>query len=98
MKTIVAPMKVRRWRTALNSTSYFPTKWMVIKKNRETTKVPYLNMVKIRDMMAKREKKIRKEVEADNKRINPTDKIIKRDGARYHSQVTGQPVPQVPQH
>lgn len=27
--------------------------------------------------MAKREKKIRKEVEADNKRINPTDKIIK---------------------
>lgn len=55
----------------------FPDKVEQIKKNRETTKVPYLNMVKIRDMMAKREKKIRKEVEADNKRINPTDKIIK---------------------
>ena len=34
-------------------------------------------MVKIRELMAKREKKIRKEVEAEAKRINPTDKIIK---------------------
>lgn len=38
----------------------FPDKVEQIKKNKETTRVPYLNMVKIREMMAKREKKIRK--------------------------------------
>lgn len=48
-----------------------------IKTDRKTSKVPYLNMVKVREIMAKRENKMRKEIEADNRHINPTDKIIK---------------------
>jgi hypothetical protein len=34
-------------------------------------------MVKIRELMAKRDSKLRKEIEAENRHINPTDKIIK---------------------
>lgn len=34
-------------------------------------------MMKIREMMSKKENRIRKEVEAANHHINPTDKIIK---------------------
>ena len=48
-----------------------------IKKDKQITKVPYLNMMKIREVMAKRDSKLRKEVEAEGRHINPTDKIIK---------------------
>lgn len=38
----------------------FPDKVEKIKKNKQITKVPYLNMMKIRELMAKRDSKIRK--------------------------------------
>lgn len=55
----------------------FPDKVEKIKKDKQITKVPYLNMMKIREIMAKRDNKLRKEIEAEGRHINPTDKIIK---------------------
>lgn len=40
--------------------------------------MPYLSMMKVRDMMAKREDKIKKQMDNNSsKKMNPTEKIIK---------------------
>lgn len=54
----------------------FPDKVQKIIRSKEQSKVPYLNMKKVREMMAKREEKMRKEWEQEKHHVNPTNKII----------------------
>jgi hypothetical protein len=42
----------------------FPDKVKKIKINRHEAKIPYLNMKKVRELMMKREEKMRKDIEA----------------------------------
>lgn len=48
----------------------------MIRTNKQEARVPYLNMKKVRELMMKREEKMRKEIEAEGHHINPTNKII----------------------
>jgi hypothetical protein len=54
----------------------FPDKVQQIRTNRAEMKVPYLNMKKVRELMMKREEKLKKEIEAEGHHVNPTNKII----------------------
>lgn len=54
----------------------FPDRVQQIRSNLQDSRVPYLNMKKVRELMMRREEKYRKEIEADNHHVNPTTKII----------------------
>ena len=54
----------------------FPDKVQQIRCSRQEAKVPFLNMKRVRELMAKREEKMKKEIEAEGHHVNPTNKII----------------------
>ena len=54
----------------------FPDRVEQIRTQRHEARVPYLNMKKVRELMMKREEKMKKEIEAEGHNINPTTKII----------------------
>lgn len=58
----------------------FPDKVQKMNSNRQKKRLPYLNMMKVRDLMAKREVKLKKEMDDQNGNINPTVKIIRLEG------------------
>ena len=55
----------------------FPDRVEQIKADRRSRRVPGLNMLKVRELMAKRENKIKKDMDEANANINPTTKIIR---------------------